>query len=561
VIVLRESFQAKGFSYLTHFTVHYLMIKSTKDVLIIQDPNTSGPCPKPYQNGGRIVFRFDSSVYFSDIGLMDADETQAYLKITYADNVAETYKFTSFGDNSVQRVIVSKANVIKFEVIFITGSGAVTDINFCTLCGLPAGSDANENCIVAGNTVTNTLDLIEKNDFEANDAQDSLQGWTHGMINSNESSNFTKFLGLYNQSSDSPYKTFTVPTHASTVFLDMDFYMIDNWSVDQEIWIFVDEARVPIQISVATNPVVQNGNTSLGILWTSSPNGMRINLGFLPYLDQKYHISIEIPASTQLFSDGTIRLSLALSNTTTVTDGYAGWDNIKVSARYKCDEVVPSTTTASMTSQPNSGLVTEPISTSVQPAQPPSVTVSNFPTLKPTQFSIWQLLLINPTAPPTQKPTSVLVTGSPDPSKFQTSTPTLPTLVPPTVTLTPTLPLSTAPTKSPTAFSLVTSPPTKNPTTQPISLLQALLGTGTASPTTTKPTKSPTIAPTSPSPTSKPTAPPTSLVTSRPTSVPTTAKPSSSSLLGILSLGLLQGPSTSPIVSPSPTKSPTLKVI
>jgi hypothetical protein len=51
----------------------------------------------------------------------------------------------------------------------------------------------------------------------------------------------------------------------------------------------------------------------------SSPQGKRMNLGFLPYLDQKYHITIDISASKQLYNSGTVSLVLSLGNTTTST--------------------------------------------------------------------------------------------------------------------------------------------------------------------------------------------------------------------------------------------------
>ena len=116
--------KSHNFSNLSYKQTEFFVSQQTIDVLIVQDPNSSGQYPKPNANGGRIIFQFDSPVYFSDIGLLDADETQARLIITYADALPEAYKFTSSGDNSVQRVIASKMNVIKFEVLFVIGSGA-----------------------------------------------------------------------------------------------------------------------------------------------------------------------------------------------------------------------------------------------------------------------------------------------------------------------------------------------------------------------------------------------------------------------------------------------------
>jgi hypothetical protein len=47
------------------------------------------------------VFQFDSPIYFLDIGLLDADETQARLIVTYSDSVKEIYKFTTIPSNEL----------------------------------------------------------------------------------------------------------------------------------------------------------------------------------------------------------------------------------------------------------------------------------------------------------------------------------------------------------------------------------------------------------------------------------------------------------------------------
>jgi hypothetical protein len=79
------------------------------------------------------------------------DELDSRLQVTYTDNVVEFFNFVRFGDNSVQRVVVGKPYVKKLELSFTTGTGAVTELEFCKDCIALAGHDDSHDCIVAGN--------------------------------------------------------------------------------------------------------------------------------------------------------------------------------------------------------------------------------------------------------------------------------------------------------------------------------------------------------------------------------------------------------------------------
>ena len=68
---------------------------------------------------------------FSDIGLMDIEESKQRMIFTYQNGVKETFTFVGYGDNGVQRVIANKANVRKLEVLL---QGAVVELNFCGKC-------------------------------------------------------------------------------------------------------------------------------------------------------------------------------------------------------------------------------------------------------------------------------------------------------------------------------------------------------------------------------------------------------------------------------------------
>jgi len=101
------------------------------NVLIIQESNKI--YPDDNGGGGSIMFHFDDPVLVSDVGMMDIDETSQQLKFTYADGSTESYGYVGLGNNSVQRVICNKSNVVKMEIV-LPGSGAVTELNFCQSC-------------------------------------------------------------------------------------------------------------------------------------------------------------------------------------------------------------------------------------------------------------------------------------------------------------------------------------------------------------------------------------------------------------------------------------------
>jgi hypothetical protein len=88
------------------------------DALILQTSSKSGTCPIPSSIGGTLSFNFDTPVYFHDLGVLDMDESDSRLEMTYSDDVIESFNFERFGNNAVQRVIVSKPNVKKMELVF-----------------------------------------------------------------------------------------------------------------------------------------------------------------------------------------------------------------------------------------------------------------------------------------------------------------------------------------------------------------------------------------------------------------------------------------------------------
>jgi hypothetical protein len=111
--------------------------------LVVQESNK--PCPDSNPQGGTLKFTFDTPVLISDIGLMDVDEAEQRIRITYDDGVSEVFAYPGFGDNAVQRVICNKLNVKILEII-LPGTGAVSELNFCPECR-PLESAHDNDCL------------------------------------------------------------------------------------------------------------------------------------------------------------------------------------------------------------------------------------------------------------------------------------------------------------------------------------------------------------------------------------------------------------------------------
>jgi hypothetical protein len=332
----------------------------------------------PYKYGGALTFDFDFPIYFQDIGLMNVVDAPASLELTYADDFIE-----SFGPNSVQRVLVDKANVIRLKVMFGQGIVAISEINFCAQCMAKITNLDNRKCNFAEKTLTNGVEFIEIDDFESESSEPAAHGWKNGKVIYDGLSNFTNYLGLENQTSDSLYKVFSVPKNAADVFFDMEFYRIGNWETQDTVVIYVDGEKISITQGLEPNSTVWNGSTTLGIAWNATRFHSSSNVGFLSHTYQRYRFKIQVPARSQLYFDGSLRLLL---RTRSKEGSILGWDNIKLSARYNCE-------TLNSTS-----ILTPKTSTMITPTRKPTLyaTPSTNPPLKFPSSS--------PIVPPTPQP-------------------------------------------------------------------------------------------------------------------------------------------------------------
>jgi hypothetical protein len=154
-----------------------IVLTICKDVLVAQDTFFDWDiCPRPRVFGGKLSLIFETPVFFHDLGVLDMNELDSSLQLTYSDNVVEFFTFARFGVNAIQRVIVSKPNVKKLELTFGLGSSAVTEISFSRVCEAKAGHDNNHDCIVAGNVVNKVSEIIEVNNFEEQNQAVALNG-------------------------------------------------------------------------------------------------------------------------------------------------------------------------------------------------------------------------------------------------------------------------------------------------------------------------------------------------------------------------------------------------
>jgi hypothetical protein len=321
--------------------------------------------------GGTLSFRFDVPVYFHDLGLLDMDEADSRLQLTYSDGVVEFFNFYRYGDNSVQRIVIRKPNVKLLELVFDmkSSTAAVTEITYCTECTSQVGHDDSHDCIVDGNSIHKVSEIIEMDDFE--NSLTALQGWEDGRIDSSHSNSLTKFLGQYTTEVSTPHKIFTVPRDVETIIIELDVYLINTLgeniygndidTTKNGITIFIDGEKIFMEL-VERTTTKREGKTQLGLTWTfiRNDNPAPQSLGFSTNLG--YHIIIEVPSTSQLYADGQLRLTLGsgVSNNATVSASAIGWDNIQLSSRYGCSKLLSSSTNMPATKEDMSSHLTSP---------------------------------------------------------------------------------------------------------------------------------------------------------------------------------------------------------
>jgi hypothetical protein len=125
-------------------------------------------------------------------------------------------------------------------------------------------------------------------------------------------------------------------------------------------------------------------------------------------MDQKHHITIEVPATSHLYSDGQLRLTLSCGAKRN-GNAFAGWDNVKVTARYGCSFF-------------NDNGTRNP---TLKPTSKPTLIPTRLPTRFPPSVANRPIITKIPTVRTTKQPTN---TTTPQPTrssnKEQTEIPT-----------------------------------------------------------------------------------------------------------------------------------------
>ena len=173
----------------------------------------------------------------------------------------------------------------------------------------------------------------------------SLAGWNNGSVD--YSPGFTKFLGRYGKSNSGPgsdpfkvYRGF--PKKAAKVELEFDFYEIDSWDASHgdHFCVVVDHKR--LYFGRFDLDVNENGRTgrSHGMTFRiESRNGPR-HIGFNSrWKDQIHHVRVTIPKGYYK-NDGRLKLMFQVRlNEQDLNNESAGFDNIKFTALFNCDEM------------------------------------------------------------------------------------------------------------------------------------------------------------------------------------------------------------------------------
>ena len=104
--------------------------KPLGNVLIISEDNDAND-PDDNYNGGVLIFDFDNPVMIDEVGILDIDSSGNHIDLFDSSGaLISSTTITEVGNNGVGRVALDALGVSKMEIHF-TGSGAVTDIEFC----------------------------------------------------------------------------------------------------------------------------------------------------------------------------------------------------------------------------------------------------------------------------------------------------------------------------------------------------------------------------------------------------------------------------------------------
>uniref|UniRef100_A0A7S1UTB9 Uncharacterized protein n=1 Tax=Grammatophora oceanica TaxID=210454 RepID=A0A7S1UTB9_9STRA len=170
-----------------------------------------------------------------------------------------------------------------------------------------------------------------------------MDGWVNGKIDDTQQAGFTKFLGRYGDGDDHPSKTFFVPSDAEELVFEFDFYEIDSWESDSQngpdciFGVFGGSNKIHLGAFNSTDEREDSGEVE-GIRWQrvslNPPEHLGFGGGSDANRDQKHRVTAYVPP--EYYRSGEIELQLLYTLTDGIRDESAGFDNVKITARYDC---------------------------------------------------------------------------------------------------------------------------------------------------------------------------------------------------------------------------------
>jgi hypothetical protein len=168
------------------------------------------------------------------------------------------------------------------------------------------------------------LEQISFEDFEENDQAET---WTKGL--ESQAGGFSTFLGRLGRENPEISKVFKVPSDASGVILDFDFYNIDGVTVGDKA--FVSVAGSYMDLGLFINDDNFQGSGKYNDIAVTKSRSNRNHIGFsFEREDQKFHVQLNIPARWFVGGELEIRFKVDLARPTEATS--AGIDNVRLTA-------------------------------------------------------------------------------------------------------------------------------------------------------------------------------------------------------------------------------------
>ncbi len=187
------------------------------NLLIISEDGDPGD-PDDESSGGEIRLGFANPTYIGALKLVDIDQNNSKVKVTFGTGQTQTINLSNTGDNSVQTVFVNQGNVTQIT-IDLTGSGGLANMSFCNSVSPLQLSITGSDSVCFGETTLLTTQVT-------GGTPPYSYSWVHGPVTpsvtvggGNYQCQVTDILGstaLANFSVQSPFQAIAVQTSHSS---------------------------------------------------------------------------------------------------------------------------------------------------------------------------------------------------------------------------------------------------------------------------------------------------------------------------------------------------------